>query len=187
MEDDPIPISALQHWSYCPRQWALIHIEQAFEDNIHTQRGHAVHERVDKPGYEAAPGVRTERALPLLSERLGLTGKADVVEFHAGGVAYPIEYKHGRKREARHDDLQLAAQALCLEEMTGKKVEYGANYHHPSRRRREVRITDALRRHVGIEKLYAGAAESVAADAAFSAAVTASQHIDSTGALRGLT
>lgn len=148
MAEDPIPISALQHWSYCPRQWALIHIEQAFEDNVHTQRGHAVHERVDKPGYEASPGVRTERALPLLSERLGIAGKADVVEFHAGGVPYPIEYKHGRKRQAEHDDLQLAAQALCLEEMTGKKVEYGAIYHHSSRRRREVHITEALRREV---------------------------------------
>ena len=146
--DDPIMISALEHYSYCPRQCALIHVEQAFADNVHTKRGNAVHERVDKPGYETSPGIRVERALPLRCERLGLVGKADVVEFHAGGVPYPVEYKHGRKREAKHDDLQLAAQALCLEEMTGKRVEFGAIYHHSSRRRREVRITDALRRQV---------------------------------------
>ena len=146
--DDPIMISALEHYSYCPRQCALIHVEQAFADNVHTKRGNAVHERVDKPGYETSPGIRVERALPLRCERLGLVGKADVVEFHAGGVPYPVEYKHGRKREAKHDDLQLAAQALCLEEMTGKRVEFGAIYHHSSRRRREVRITEALRRQV---------------------------------------
>ena len=146
--DDPIMISALEHYSYCPRQCALIHVEQAFADNVHTKRGNAVHERVDKPGYETSPGIRVERALPLRCERLGLVGKADVVEFHPGGVPYPVEYKHGRKREAKHDELQLAAQALCLEEMTGERVEFGAIYHHSSRRRREVRITEALRRQV---------------------------------------
>ena len=146
--DDPIMISALEHYSYCPRQCALIHVEQAFADNVHTKRGNAVHERVDKPGYETSPGIRVERALPLRCERLGLVGKADVVEFHAGSVPYPVEYKHGRKREAKHDELQLAAQALCLEEMTGERVEFGAIYHHSSRRRREVRITEALRRQV---------------------------------------
>ena len=146
--DDPIMISALEHYSYCPRQCALIHVEQAFADNVHTRRGDAVHARVDQPGYESLPGIRVERALPLRSERLGLVGKADVVEFHAGGVPYPVEYKHGRKRQASHDDLQLTAQAMCLEEMTGKRVEFGAIYHHSSRRRREVRITEALRRQV---------------------------------------
>ncbi len=141
-------ISALEHYSYCPRQCALIHVEQAFDDNVHTQRGHAVHARVDQPGYETTPGVRVERALPVWSERLGLVGKCDVVEFHAGGVPYPVEYKHGRKRQASHDDLQLAAQALCLEEMTGRQVPRGAIFHYSSRRRREVEITAALKKQV---------------------------------------
>lgn len=146
--NEPIMISALEHYSYCPRQCALIHIEQAFEDNVHTMRGHAVHERVDEPGYEQRPGTRAERALPVWSDRLGLVGKCDVVEFDTGGVPYPVEYKHGRKRAKSHDDLQVAAQAICLEEMTGKKVDRGAIYHFSSRRRREVLITGALRQQV---------------------------------------
>lgn len=146
--DDPIPLSALQHWSYCPRQCALIHVEQAFEENIHTLRGQAVHQRVDEPGFEEKTGVKVERAMPLWCERLGLVGKADVVEFLPDGTPYPVEYKHGKKRESLHDNLQLAAQALCLEEMTGKAVPRGAIYHHTSRRRREVVIGDDLRHKV---------------------------------------
>lgn len=146
--DDPIMISALQHYSYCPRQCALIHTEQVFAENVHTLRGRAVHARVDEPMSNEESGVHVERALALFSERLGLVGKADVVEFLADGTPYPVEYKHGRKRTAEHDDLQLAAQALCLEEMTGKPVRLGAIYHHSSRRRREVEITEALRQQV---------------------------------------
>ncbi len=89
--------------------------------------------------------MRIERALPLWSDRLGLTGKADIVEFHPDGRIYPVEYKHGRKRQRTHDDLQLAAQAMCIEEMTGKPVPRGAIYHASSRRRREVEVTPALR------------------------------------------
>ena len=147
--NEPVMISALEHYSYCPRQCALIHVEQAFDDNVHTMRGHAAHERVDDPGYEQRPGSRIERALPVWSDRLGLVGKCDVVEFDAGGVPYPVEYKHGRKRAKFHDDLQVAAQAMCLEEMTGKTVPRGAIYHFSSRRRREVPITPELRKHVG--------------------------------------
>lgn len=143
-EDDAIAISALQHWAYCPRQCGLIHLEQAFAENIHTARGQAVHHLVDAPGYEIRAGVRVERALPIWSERLGLIGKADVVEFHPGGTVYPVEFKHGPKRQARHDDLQLAAQALCLADMLGRPVEHGAIYHASSRRRREVAITPEL-------------------------------------------
>lgn len=146
--DDPLMLSALQHWSYCPRQCALIHLEQAFDENVHTMRGNAVHERVDAPGFETFEGVRSERALPVWSERLGLIGKCDVVEFHPDGSIYPVEYKHGRKRAQAHDDLQLAAQAMCLEEMFGKPVKKGAIYHHTSRRRREVTITPELRQQV---------------------------------------
>lgn len=147
-ETDPIPLSALQHWAYCPRQCGLIHLEQAFEDNIHTARGQAVHHLVDEPGYEMKAGVKVERALPLWSDRLNLIGKADLVEFHPDGTVFPVEFKHGRKRQKVHDDIQLAAQALCLEEMLGRPVPLGAIYHASSRRRREVAITPELRRLV---------------------------------------
>lgn len=145
---DPLPLSALEHWSYCPRQCCLIHAEQAFEENIHTLRGQAVHQRTDEPGVETRPGLRVARAVPLWCDRLGLVGKSDVVEFQADGTPYPVEYKHGKKRAKRHDDIQLAAQALCLEEMTGKAVPMGAIYHATSRRRREVAITPELRQAV---------------------------------------
>jgi CRISPR-associated exonuclease Cas4 len=100
------------------------------------------------PGFEEKTGARIERALPVWSERRGLIGKCDVVEFLADGTPYPVEYKHGPKRSKIHDDLQLAAQAMCLEEMTGKLVPKGAIYHYRSRRRREVAITEPLRRNV---------------------------------------
>ncbi len=145
---DPIMLSALQHWSYCPRQCALIHLEQAFDENVHTMRGNAAHERVDATGFETFEGVRSERALPVWSDRLGLIGKCDVVEFHPDGRIHPVEYKHGKKREKIHDDIQLAAQVMCLEEMTGKAITHGAIYHHGSRRRREVAITPELRHQV---------------------------------------
>lgn len=147
-DNEPIMISAIQHWSYCPRQCGLIHVEQVFDDNIHTVRGNVEHERVDAPGFDMFEGVRVERALPIWSEELGLVGKCDIVEFHPDGIVYPIEYKHGKKREKIHDDLQLTAQAMCLEEMTGKPVSVGAIFHHGSRRRREVIITPELRGQV---------------------------------------
>ena len=149
---DPIPLSALQHWAYCPRQCALIHLEQAFDDNLHTLRGNAVHAQVDKPGVDTAKGVRSERALPLWHDSLGLIGKADVVEFSPGGAPYPVEYKHGSRHKAAAiaacDDLQLAAQALCLEAITGHAVPEGALYYASSKRRRVVPITTALRQAV---------------------------------------
>lgn len=147
-EADPIPLSALQHWAYCPRQCGLIHLEQAFADNVHTARGQAVHHLVDTPGYETKSGVRVERALPLWSDRLGLTGKADLVEFHPDGSIYPVEFKHGAKRQKQHDDIQLAAQAMCLEDMLCRPVPKGAIFHASSHRRREVEITPALRQLV---------------------------------------
>lgn len=156
--DDPIPISALQHWRYCPRQCALIHVEQAFAENVYTLRGHAVHARVDEPGVEVRAGLRVERALPVWSERLGLIGKADIVEFEPDGSPFPVEYKHGTKRKAQHiaacDDLQLAAQAVCLEEMTGRAVPEGALFYASSKRRRIVPITRVLREEV--ERAVAG-------------------------------
>ncbi len=151
-EPDPLPISALQHWAYCPRQCGLIHLEQAFDDNLHTQRGQAVHALVDKPGVEERKGLRIERALPLWNDALGLIGKADVVEFERDGTPYPVEYKHGLRNKAADiagcDDVQLAAQAICLESMTGRAVSEGALYYASSRRRRIVPITEALRTQV---------------------------------------
>jgi CRISPR-associated exonuclease Cas4 len=146
--DDAVPVSAIQHYSYCPRQCALIHMEQTFDENLYTLRGRAVHEQVDTAESRLEEGVRVERALPIYSRRLGLVGKADVVEFLPDGTPYPVEYKHGPRRPREHDDLQLAAQALCLEEMTGRAVCFGAIYHHTSRRRRELEITPALREEV---------------------------------------
>ena len=148
----PIPLSALQHWAYCPRQCGLIHLEQAFDDNLHTQRGQAVHATVDQPGMELRKGLRIERALPVWHDELGLIGKADVVEFEPNGTPYPVEYKHGSRHKAADiaacDDVQLAAQAVCLEAMTGRAVLSGALYYASSRRRREVPMTDALRAQV---------------------------------------
>jgi CRISPR-associated exonuclease Cas4 len=150
--DDPLPVSALQHWLYCPRQCALIHAEQAFDENVYTLRGRAVHNQVDDPGVEVRAGLRIERALPIWSERLGLIGKADVVEFMPDGTPYPVEYKHGARRKhariAECDDIQVVAQALCLEEMTGRTVTEGAIYYARSKRRRIVPVTDELRRKV---------------------------------------
>jgi CRISPR-associated exonuclease Cas4 len=137
-------ISALEHYSYCPRQCALIHVEQTFHENLYTMRGRDVHENVDVESSHEQAGVRYERALPIWSKRLNLVGKADMVEFH-GDVPYPVEYKSGRHRKGQHEELQLCAQALCLEEMFGVPVPKGALYWHGSRERKEVVFTDAMR------------------------------------------
>jgi CRISPR-associated exonuclease Cas4 len=153
-EPDALPLSALQHWSYCPRQCALIHLEQAFDDNLHTLRGQAVHRQVDQPGMELRAGLRIERALPVWNDELGLIGKADVVEFETDGTPYPVEYKHGSRHKAAEiaacDDLQLAAQAVCLQEMTGGTVREGALFYASSKRRRLVAMDAALLERVAI-------------------------------------
>ncbi len=141
---DPIMVSALEHYSYCPRQCALIHIEQTFDENLYTLRGRMVHENVDKESSHALEGVRYERALPIWSKRLNLVGKADMVEFH-GNIPYPVEYKSGRHRAGHHENLQLCAQAICLEEMLGVKVGKGAIFWHASRERKEIVFTEAMR------------------------------------------
>jgi len=147
-EQNLIPISALNHYAYCPRRCALIHVEQTFTENTYTMRGKDLHERTDQPDESGLEdGDRIERALPLWSKRVGLIGKSDVVEFH-GNIPYPVEYKSGARRQWENDDLQLCAQALCLEEMTGQDVPRGAIYHFKSRRRREVVFDHALREAV---------------------------------------
>lgn len=146
--EDYLMISALQHYAFCPRQCALIHIEQVWEENLYTLRGQRVHEKVNVPEHELIEGIRVERAMPLWSHQLGLTGIADVVEFLADGTPYPVEYKVGSKKAREADDIQLCAQALCLEEMLAVTVTRGAIFHHASRRRREVIFDDELRSHV---------------------------------------
>ncbi|MEW5786965.1 MAG: CRISPR-associated protein Cas4 [Pseudomonadota bacterium] len=146
---DPIPLSALNHWAYCPRRCGLIHMEGEFTDNIHTSRGNAEHERVDREAHVTShDSARVEYALPVWSDRMGLIGKCDVVEFWPDSTVFPVEYKHGPKRKWLNDDIQLAAQALCLEEMLGRTVPKGAIYHASSHRRREVAITQVLRDRV---------------------------------------
>lgn len=123
-------------------------MEGEFTNNIHTARGNAEHEKVDGIHHETHSDRRCETALPIWSDRVGLIGKCDVVEFLADGTPYPVEYKHGPKRKWLNDDLQLAAQAMCLEDMLGRPVPKGAIFHASSHRRREVAITSELRQLV---------------------------------------
>jgi len=159
-EDDLIPVSALQHFAFCPRQCALIHIEQVWAENRLTAEGRVMHERVHEAGSESRPEVRTARGLRLRSLRLGLTGVADVVELRpaADGVAVPslrgtwcvtpIEYKRGRPKPDRCDEVQLCAQAMCLEEMLGTVIPVGAIFYGQPRRRLDVPLDAALRAEV---------------------------------------
>jgi CRISPR-associated exonuclease Cas4 len=143
--EDYVMLSALQHYVFCPRQFALIHIEQVWDENLYTLRGQRVHENVNIPEDDLIEDVRIERALPLWSHQLGLRGIGDVVEFDRGNIPYPVEYKSGTKKARLADEVQLCAQALCLEEMLGHPVPLGAIYHAASKRRREVKIDLKLR------------------------------------------
>jgi len=147
-EQEPIMISALNHYLYCPRRCGLVHVEQVWSENLFTMRGNDVHENVHDDSSHEVVGVRCERSLPIWSRRLNLTGKADLVEFH-GGVPYPVEYKSGRHKEFENDFTQLCAQALCLEEMFNVAVPKGAIFWHGSRERREIVFTNAMRELVG--------------------------------------
>lgn len=146
-EAELIMISALEHWSYCPRQCALIHLEQTFEENLYTLRGQRVHRAADEIGVETRRGVRAARAVPIWSDRLGLTGRADVIEF-PDGVPYPIEYKSGSRTRWGSESIQLCAQAICLEEMFTVPVPAGAVWYHGSRQRVELVFDQAMRRQV---------------------------------------
>ncbi len=170
-EDDLLPISALQHLVFCERQWGLIHLEQIWAENRLTLEGKHLHERVDESETESRGGVRTARALALRSLRLGLSGRADVVEFLrmeadegpvdgaddgvSGAVAlpgvaglwrpFPVEYKRGKPKPDRCDEVQLCAQALCLEEMLDTEIPRGALFYGQPRRRQEVAFDPELR------------------------------------------
>jgi CRISPR-associated exonuclease Cas4 len=147
---ETIPLSALNHFLYCARRAYLIHGEGIFVDNEHTVLGNLAHQAVDTPGYEQRAGWELLRALPLFSDKLGLTGKADLVEVQRDSsgritAAHPVEYKKGPKRRFENDEVQLCAQALCLEEMLGLAIADGAIYHASSARRTSVEFDAALR------------------------------------------
>jgi CRISPR-associated exonuclease Cas4 len=156
-----LPLSLLNDFLYCRRRAALKVVEGWREANQHTERGDLVHEHADAPGYEVAKGVTLLRALPVWSEALGLNGKCDIVERHPDGTLFPVEFKYGKRRQWDNDDVQLCAQALCLEEMFGRPVPGGAIFHAQSKRRREVAFTPDLRAHTRaaageLQKLLAG-------------------------------
>jgi CRISPR-associated exonuclease Cas4 len=149
-DDEPLPISALQHMAYCPRQAALIHLERAWAENRFTAEGHILHLNADEPGSRRRGDVRRVSALPIRSRRLGVAGVADLVEFHreaAGGTErpLPVEFKRGRPKLHRADEIQLCAQAMALEEATGVVVTEGALFYGETRRRFAVPIDAALR------------------------------------------
>ena len=148
MESRLIPLSALQHYAFCPRQCALIHNEQVWSDNSLTAQGILLHERVDSGEPESRRGIRYERGVLVAAPSLGLTGKLDLVEFAvATGELFPVEYKRGKPKPSDWDELQLCAQALCLEEMTGKAVMQGALWYHQTRHRHPIQFSTQLREH----------------------------------------
>ena len=144
-DDHPIPISALQHWLYCPRQCALIHVEQAWAENKFTAEGRVMHENAHEGADETKAGVRITRGMPVVSMALGLTGQCDVVEFHADGRVLAVEYKRGKPKAHRADEVQLCAQAMCLEEMLGTRIDRGFLFYGEKRRRTDVVFDSDLR------------------------------------------
>jgi CRISPR-associated exonuclease Cas4 len=147
-EDVLVPVSALQHYLFCPRQCALIHVEQLWAEDGATAQGRLMHERVDDGKPDRRAGIRTVRGIAIRSLALGITGKADAVEFHGtgkGAAPYPIEYKRGKPKSHRADEVQLCAQGLCLEEMFGVPVPEGALFYGKTRRRSVVAFDTELR------------------------------------------
>lgn len=163
-EDDLLPLSGLQHMAFCERRWALVHLESIWEENRFTAEGRVLHERAHSGGVESRPGVLIRRTLRFHSFRLGITGQADIVEFHCvpegqPGTAveeqkglwrpYPVEYKRSRdKAGSAAYRVQLCAQALCLEEMLHTEVPEGAVYDRTTRRRQVVPFDASLRQQV---------------------------------------
>ena len=160
-EDDYLMISGIQHFKFCRRQWALIHIEQQWAENAHTAVGKLMHKKVHDPTLrEKRKDVIIARALPVSSRELGISGECDLVEFHRceEGIklhghrgyysVYPIEYKKGKPKISEEDKLQLAAQAMCLEEMFMTEIPEGALFYGETRRREPVEITEMLRNEV---------------------------------------
>lgn len=160
-EEDYLMISGIQHFKFCRRQWALIHIEQQWAENEHTVIGELMHKKAHDPYLtEKRKDAIIARALPVASREMGVTGECDVVEFHRceDGIrlhghrglfsVYPIEYKKGKPKATEEDQLQLTAQAMCLEEMFSTQIMEGALFYGETKRREVVEITEALRREV---------------------------------------
>lgn len=166
-DDELLMLSGLQHYSFCKRQWALIHIEQQWAENIKTFEGQLLHKRADNPALTEKRGnLLISRAVPLVSRRLGISGKADVVEFHLADddippgtsakivgrrgrwVPFPVEYKRGKPKPDDWDEAQLCAQAMCLEEMLGVTIAEGALFYGEKERRVEVAFSESLRERV---------------------------------------
>ena len=161
MNDEPLMISALQHFVFCRRQWALIHVEQLWKDNVRTVEGNLMHQRAhDEKQIEKRPGLITMRGLRVHSRRLNVTGICDVVEFRQqeDGISlpgyeghwqpYPVEFKRGRPKSHDADELQLCAQAMCLEEMLLCSVPEGSLYYGEPRRRTGVAFSTDMRQRV---------------------------------------
>ena len=160
-EDDMLMLSGIQHYMFCPRQWALIHIDQQWEDNRLTMEGHLLHANVDNPAYRQKNGnIITLRSVAIASKKLGLYGFTDAVELHPVAkdevgihhksykgvwMPYPIEYKRGKPKRTLVDEVQLAAQVMCLEEMYGIDIPSGALYYGETRHREVVTISQKLR------------------------------------------
>jgi CRISPR-associated exonuclease Cas4 len=149
-QEDFIQLSALQHFAFCPRQCALIHIEQVWDENRLTAEGRIMHEKVHEQNRESRGNIRIEYGVPLRSFKLGLSGKADVVEFHRidknSWQPFPVEYKRGKPKLDHCDAIQLCAQAMCLEEMMSIPVPEGAIFYGRTRRRFDVAFDESLRR-----------------------------------------
>ena len=157
-DDELLSLSGIQHFYFCKRQWALIHVEQQWKDNLRTTEGHFLHERVDDPFFSESRGdVRISRAFPLVSYSLGLYGIADVIEYDRSdeGVSIPgwsglwemkpVEYKRGKPKIDERDKVQLCAQVICLEEMFGIEISTADYYYYEIRRRIHIDITEELR------------------------------------------
>jgi CRISPR-associated exonuclease Cas4 len=148
-EEDLIQLSSLQHFVFCKRQCALIHIEQVWSENLFTAEGKIMHEKADSNKFESRGNVRIDYSVPLRSLRVGLSGKADVVEFHkmedGTWLPFPVEYKRGKPKADDCDRVQLCAQAICLEEMLHVEIKEGALFYGQTRRREDVVFDDRLR------------------------------------------
>lgn len=146
--DDLVMLSALNHYIYCPRRCALIHIEQIWSENLFTAEGRIMHDKADSNKFESRGNVRIDYSVPLRSLRLGLIGKADVVEFHRQGdkwIPFPVEYKRGKPKIDDCDKVQLCAQAICLEEMLNVEIPEGALFYGQTHHRHDVIFDKALR------------------------------------------
>ncbi|TEU30167.1 CRISPR-associated protein Cas4 [Alkanindiges illinoisensis] len=145
---ETIYLSRLQHYLYCPRQFALIELEDIWTENYFTASGQVLHQRVNQQDQQKRGKIRTAWALPLASERLGIEGVADVVEFHrqpdGSELPYPIEYKRGKPKSHQADEVQLCAQALCLEEMQNVVIPQGALFYGETRRRQNIEFDQQL-------------------------------------------